>query len=103
MSYLAPASFHFVRGVIGVSKGSDITSLASLEVLALRYVASKIYYHKTCLSKYNIKNPLKPVFAQFLVCCEKLSDSPHGYVYKGRRKMGNVVNLWNEERRKICG
>ena len=33
MSYLAPASFHFVRGIIKVSKGSDIANLASLEVL----------------------------------------------------------------------
>ena len=33
MSYLAPASFHFVRGIIKVTKGSDIANLASLEVL----------------------------------------------------------------------
>ena len=55
MSYLAPASFHFVRGIMRLNKGSDIANLASLEVLALRNVASKIYYHKTCLSKFVIK------------------------------------------------
>ena len=33
MSYLAPASFHFVRGIIKGTKGSDIANLASLEVL----------------------------------------------------------------------
>ena len=30
MSYLAPASFHFVRGIIGITKGSDIANLASI-------------------------------------------------------------------------
>ena len=57
MSYLSPASFHFVRGIIKGTKGSDIANLASLEVLALRYAASKIYYHKACRSKYGIKIP----------------------------------------------
>lgn len=55
MSYLAPASFHFVRGIIKETKGSDIANIASLEVLALRYVASKIYYHKDCRSTDAIK------------------------------------------------
>ena len=55
MSYLAPASFHFVRGIIKVTKGSDIANLASLEVLALRYVASKIYYHRGCRPRCSIK------------------------------------------------
>ena len=56
MSYLAPASFHFVRGIIKITKGSVSNESCKLRGSCVRNVASKIYYHKTCLSKRSIKN-----------------------------------------------
>ena len=63
MSYLAPASFHFVRGIIKVTKGSDIANLASLEVLASVMLQVKFPVIKPVFQNVDKKShiPISPV------------------------------------------
>ena len=66
MSYLAPASFHFVRGIIKVIKGSDIANLASLEVLASVMLQVKVPVIKPVFQNVDKKSHITYFFARFL-------------------------------------
>ena len=75
MSYLAPASFRFVWGIIRKHKVLIFANLVSLEGIALRFVASKIYHYKSCYSKCRMKNPVSTVLYDSYSVREKYENS----------------------------